>query len=196
MRVDKEIIKKLILIVKYNYKPIFNSIFINNGIGYYPGVIFINHSCRPNSDYCYKNNYKTIEFRALCDIKKDDEITCCYVEPLESTLNRQKFLLNNYNFICKCDRCLDDNNESDFICIDCKSELIYNNNNKYECQKCKKIYDKDILYNKYDKVDEFFNVGISTMENDRREGMIVLKVLINIYILNSNCYYLLKILDI
>lgn len=211
MRVDIIIIKKLILIIKYNFKYLSSISFIHYGIGIYPGTIFINHSCLPNSVGCVKNNGKVIEYRAVSDIKIGEEITCSYVEEYETREHRQKFLLKNYHFKCKCLRCVVPFSESvdrylnGFYCNECKNELTVvkekekrekeeeekedneeegededksNNNEKYECIKCKKIYEKKYLINKYKKISEFFLNARSVIKYNKRESMNIIKQII------------------
>lgn len=67
------------------------------------GSIF-NHSCNPNIIFG-KNNESKMVFITIKDINKGEEIQNCYIDIFKSTIERKKNLLNQYGFICKCDRC-------------------------------------------------------------------------------------------
>lgn len=73
--------------------------------GLFPNIARINHSCLPNAFWIYEDNVMTV--RALFDIKKGEEICCCYLKPLNYTFKqRQEILFNKYGFKCKCNQCL------------------------------------------------------------------------------------------
>merc|ERR1719480_253615 len=70
----------------------------------------INHSCDPNS-LCHPSDLvgKTIEVRAIKEIKADEEVTLSYLEPYKAILGEKKekeLELAKWSFQCKCEICL------------------------------------------------------------------------------------------
>lgn len=66
----------------------------------------LEHSCRAN---CYKtfSSHGHVIIVAGASIKKDDHLSICYTDPLWTTPNRQKHLLETKFFSCTCERCQD-----------------------------------------------------------------------------------------
>ena len=107
-----EKIKKYLLkhdidvLYQYYYKYLFN-VFDMSGS---PVVLFtgskINHSCDPNIYFI--EEYSVMKFITLRNIKKGEEIFFSYLRNSKIDMNnkneRQKYLLNHYNFICKCSK--------------------------------------------------------------------------------------------
>jgi SET and MYND domain-containing protein len=73
------------------------------GIGLFPLVSIINHSCSPNAVLVFEEQMAVV--RAMDNISKDSEITISYIETAGSTLTRQKSLKEQYLFHCQCARC-------------------------------------------------------------------------------------------
>ncbi|CAA0364667.1 unnamed protein product [Arabidopsis thaliana] len=73
------------------------------GIGLFPLVSIINHSCSPNAVLVFEEQMAVV--RAIDSISKDSEITISYIETAGSTLTRQKSLKEQYLFHCQCARC-------------------------------------------------------------------------------------------
>ena len=65
---------------------------------------FINHSCEPNAQIVFIGRKQRVF--ALKDLLKDSEITISYAQKLDSQENIRKFLFDNYQFDCKCVKCL------------------------------------------------------------------------------------------
>ena len=106
---DKKIKQFLLLIdtnilIFYYYKILFNAFDMNT-----PAILPIgakmNHSCKPNVYFYQKNNL--MYFEALNDIKKNDELCYSYLRNYNfiNQKDKQNYLLNHYNFICKCVMC-------------------------------------------------------------------------------------------
>lgn len=77
------------------------------GSGLYERQSLLNHSCAPN---CLKlvpaSKNGCSEIWTICDVKEGDELTICYVNPLEtSTTAVRKYLSENHRFVCHCTRC-------------------------------------------------------------------------------------------
>jgi len=75
------------------------------GSGVFPTISRINHSCRPNCVLSYNISSGECELRPSRDLEKEEEITISYVDPLNSSADRQKLLQAKYNFTCQCKVC-------------------------------------------------------------------------------------------
>lgn len=80
--------------------------------GIYPTASFFNHDCLPNAcrfDYIDardgSSNNTDIIVRAIHDIEQGREICLSYFPVNWSYADRQKRLLEDYGFVCDCDRC-------------------------------------------------------------------------------------------
>lgn len=89
------------------------------------GSIF-NHSCDPN--VLFGNNGDETIFITIRDIKKGEELCNSYISIYLDREKRQKTLLNQYGFICKCTRCINNNdlNIDRINKIKTMNKLIYN----------------------------------------------------------------------
>ncbi|ERN06421.1 histone-lysine N-methyltransferase ASHR2 [Amborella trichopoda] len=79
--------------------------------GIYPRASFFNHDCLPNAcrfDYIDKpgDGNNDIIIRALHDIAEGKEICLSYFPVNWKFADRQKRLLEDYGFVCECDRCI------------------------------------------------------------------------------------------
>lgn len=74
--------------------------------GFYPVSAFMNHTCVPNTRNIFTKEYAMAIFVSK-DIKKGDEITCCYTGILWCTPARRFQLYKSKKFWCKCTRCSD-----------------------------------------------------------------------------------------
>jgi hypothetical protein len=108
---DKKIKKHLLLIDTniinlYYYKILFNAFDMNNYPAILPIAAKMNHSCKPNIYFYQKNNL--MYFETLCDIKKEEELCYSYLRNYKfiNQKDKQNYLFNHYNFICKCIICL------------------------------------------------------------------------------------------
>ena len=80
-----------------------------------------NHSCSPNSqnrasEVCYGTyNYEEMQIRATSKIKKGEEICITYFDDLamKNRKERQDSLQKEWNFICSCERCQDEEINND-----------------------------------------------------------------------------------
>eukprot|EP01038_Epipyxis_sp_PR26KG_P004928 gene4928-6896_t len=77
--------------------------------GLYEYLSLVNHSCIPN---CIKfspknkNKYGYSEIWSIKPIEKDEEITICYITPMEMiTSSMQDYLTKHHRFQCNCPRC-------------------------------------------------------------------------------------------
>jgi len=80
-----------------------------------------NHSCSPNSEsrspeVCYGTyNYEEIQIRATSKIEKGEEICITYFNDfsMKNRKERQDRLQKEWNFICSCERCQDEEINND-----------------------------------------------------------------------------------
>ncbi|KAK9882070.1 hypothetical protein WA026_018917 [Henosepilachna vigintioctopunctata] len=114
--------------------------------GIFPSVSLMNHSCKPNiSNYFICD---TIVVRAVNDIKKETEIFNCYGIHYRAMrrCERQKQLLDLYNFECKCVICSDQTQEMDvfntLICKKCGYNIAEDLTQSFcYCDSCKSRID-------------------------------------------------------
>ncbi|XP_047538653.1 histone-lysine N-methyltransferase ASHR1 [Vanessa atalanta] len=79
------------------------------GTGIYLASSIIDHSCNPNAVATFDG--KTINIRAIKDMPCLDwkQIRISYIDLMKTPYERQMELLENYYFLCFCDRCMDEN---------------------------------------------------------------------------------------
>ena len=74
--------------------------------GFYLHSSLFNHSCQPNSHRIFDGRVSTIE--AIEDINKGEEITICYLDPVERELSielRTELIQKQFEMICFCSKC-------------------------------------------------------------------------------------------
>ncbi|XP_048006438.1 histone-lysine N-methyltransferase SMYD3 isoform X5 [Leguminivora glycinivorella] len=78
------------------------------GTGVYLASSIVDHSCNPNAVATFDG--KTINLRALTDLPclDWDQIRISYIDLMYTPYERQTDLLENYYFLCQCERCLDE----------------------------------------------------------------------------------------
>ncbi|XP_023488370.1 histone-lysine N-methyltransferase SMYD3 isoform X2 [Equus przewalskii] len=90
-------------------KVICNSFTICNaemqevGVGLYPSMSLLNHSCDPNCSIVFNGPHLLL--RAVRDIEAGEELTICYLDMLMTSEERRKQLRDQYCFECDCFRC-------------------------------------------------------------------------------------------
>ncbi|XP_021737875.1 histone-lysine N-methyltransferase ASHR1-like isoform X1 [Chenopodium quinoa] len=116
------------------------------GIGLYPVISIINHSCLPNAVLMFEGKQAVV--RAVQPIPKGTEVLISYIETAGSTMTRQKALKEQYLFSCSCPRCIklgqcEDIRESSILegygCENnaCMGFLLRDSENKaFICQQC------------------------------------------------------------
>ena len=75
------------------------------GAAVYKYASRINHSCKPNVVWSFNQAKKMKEVRATKPILAGQEVTACYIDPLNMAEDRQKLLSGKYNFTCSCEIC-------------------------------------------------------------------------------------------
>lgn len=91
--------------------------FLNNeGSGLYLTQSKINHSCRPNAEIRFPYSNNVLQVVALREINADEEICISYLDECQlnrSRHSRQKYLQENYLFLCECEKCHEEINQPD-----------------------------------------------------------------------------------
>ncbi|EOA98398.1 SET and MYND domain-containing protein 3, partial [Anas platyrhynchos] len=75
------------------------------GVGLYPSMSLLNHSCDPNCVIIFEG-YQLL-LRSVREIQIGEELTISYIESLMPTSERQKQLMRQYCFECDCHLCQD-----------------------------------------------------------------------------------------
>jgi len=103
---EKEVEDKLFSVVDYQ----------RVGAAMYPSTSLINHSCRPNANFFFRNHH--IVVKSNQKIAKGDQVFISYgptVMSVRNTRKRRRELMANYGFLCRCPNCCvnDDDEESE-----------------------------------------------------------------------------------
>jgi len=110
---EKEVEDKLFSVVDYQ----------RVGAAMYPSTSQINHSCRPNCNFFFRNDH--IVVKSNQKIPKGEQIFISYgptVTSVRNTRKRRRELMANYGFLCLCPNCVVDDDELDEEDID---EYLY-----------------------------------------------------------------------
>ena len=85
------------------------------GLGAFPFISMLNHSCCPNCSHHFvveKGSPPILVMQAIDDIDVGDELCYNYVPLYQSTERRRGLLNSAYSFTCDCRRCLQASSES------------------------------------------------------------------------------------
>lgn len=110
--------------------------------GIYPYASFFNHDCLPNAcrfDYvdtsaADDNHNIDIIIRMIHDVPEGREICLSYFPVNENYSSRQKRLMEDYGFTCKCDRCNIEANWSDNDIVEDDTEDIEEAMDEDQCE--------------------------------------------------------------
>lgn len=86
------------------------------GVGLYPSVSLLNHSCDPNCCIVFSGPHLLLH--AVRDIKAGEELTICYLDMLMTSEGRRKQLREQYCFECDCFRCQTQDKDADMLAGD------------------------------------------------------------------------------
>ncbi|KAM4771724.1 histone-lysine N-methyltransferase SMYD3 isoform 2-T2 [Rhinophrynus dorsalis] len=86
------------------------------GVGLYPSMSLLNHSCDPNCVIVFEG--KRLLLHTVKEILKGEELTISYIDVKMPTHERQNQLQRQYCFICKCHRCLSGDKDEDMLAGD------------------------------------------------------------------------------
>jgi hypothetical protein len=132
---DKSILDHIEEFVKFSMVIRFNAVELcpPNADGSWPGIDFghglfenackLSHSCKPNCVWITTQDGKAKEVRAITTIEKGEELTIDYIgHALEPIPQRRKELLMTKGFICECNRCSTEHDDTRrFKCINQES---------------------------------------------------------------------------
>ncbi|KFP39115.1 Histone-lysine N-methyltransferase SMYD3, partial [Chlamydotis macqueenii] len=93
----------LFLQVTCNCFTISNGEMQDVGVGLYPSMSLLNHSCDPNCVIVFEG-YQLL-LHSIREIQIGEELTISYIESLMPTNERQKQLMRQYCFECDCLLC-------------------------------------------------------------------------------------------
>ncbi|KAL6032500.1 hypothetical protein STEG23_013380, partial [Scotinomys teguina] len=93
----------IILCVICNSFTICNAEMQEVGVGLYPSMSLLNHSCDPNCSIVFNGPHLLL--RAVREIEAGEELTICYLDMLMTSEERRKQLRDQYCFECDCIRC-------------------------------------------------------------------------------------------
>ncbi|XP_043860494.1 histone-lysine N-methyltransferase SMYD3 isoform X1 [Dromiciops gliroides] len=100
-------------------KVICNGFTISNGemqevgVGLYPSMSLLNHSCDPNCAIVFEG--PRLFLRAVRNIQLGEELTICYLDVLAPSAERQKQLREQYCFDCDCPLCKTQSKDADML---------------------------------------------------------------------------------
>ncbi|KAM8945522.1 histone-lysine N-methyltransferase SMYD3 [Pelodytes ibericus] len=86
------------------------------GVGLYPSMSLLNHSCDPNCVIVFEG--RCLFLRTVKEIPKGEELTICYIDVMMPSHKRQDQLQRQYCFTCDCHRCLSRDKDDDMLAGD------------------------------------------------------------------------------
>ncbi|KAG8444382.1 hypothetical protein GDO86_009534 [Hymenochirus boettgeri] len=105
--------------LEYFGKVICNSFTISDGemqdigVGLYPSMSLLNHSCDPNCVIVFEG--RRLLLRTVKEISKREELTISYIDVKIPTEERQNQLFRQYSFTCECHGCLLRDKDEDML---------------------------------------------------------------------------------
>ncbi|XP_043551361.1 histone-lysine N-methyltransferase SMYD3 isoform X1 [Chiloscyllium plagiosum] len=83
------------------------------GVGLYPSMSLLNHSCDPNCVIVFDR--KQLQLHAIRQIQADEELTISYIDVMATSPERRRQLETQYCFTCDCVRCETADKDSDML---------------------------------------------------------------------------------
>ncbi|XP_041418692.1 histone-lysine N-methyltransferase SMYD3 isoform X2 [Xenopus laevis] len=108
--------------IEYFGKVTCNSFTISDGemqdvgVGLYPSMSLLNHSCDPNCVIVFEGT--CLLLRTVKEIPKGEELTISYIDVKMPTQGRRDQLQRQYSFTCDCHRCLIRDKDEDMLAGD------------------------------------------------------------------------------
>lgn len=68
-------------------------------------VCRVNHSCRPNACYVWREDLQRELLIAIRPVDRGDEVTVCYIDETRDARTRQRLLMERFKFRCRCTLC-------------------------------------------------------------------------------------------
>ncbi|XP_029449811.1 histone-lysine N-methyltransferase SMYD3 [Rhinatrema bivittatum] len=109
-------------ILEYFAKVTCNSFTISDGemqevgVGLYPSMSLLNHSCDPNCVIVFEG--RCLLLRTIREIQLGEELTISYIDVMMPTADRQIQLKRQYCFECTCNRCQIQDKDADMLAGD------------------------------------------------------------------------------
>lgn len=148
------------------------------GTGIYLASSILDHSCNPNAVATFDG--KTIYIRANQDLPCLDwnQIRISYIDLMKTPYDRQTELLQNYYFLCQCDRCMDETQVKyahAAICLNKQCDNPINITWKENCQlvrRPEKKVDSEINDNQLsENINDEVKVEILANKNDIEDNI-------------------------
>ncbi|XP_041038936.1 histone-lysine N-methyltransferase SMYD3 isoform X4 [Carcharodon carcharias] len=83
------------------------------GVGLYPSMSLLNHSCDPNCVIVFEG--KQLQLHAVRQIQANEELTISYIDVMATSQERRRQLEKQYCFACDCRRCEIADKDSDLL---------------------------------------------------------------------------------
>lgn len=128
------------------------------GVGLYPSMSLLNHSCDPNCVIVFEGT--CLHLRTVKEIPQGEELTISYIDVKMPSHMRQLQCQRQYCFTCDCDRCMSKDKDEDMLAGDEEAsremkhslarleELRSENNLTEALNLCKKLINSSHLPNK------------------------------------------------
>merc|ERR1740123_2407927 len=140
-----------------NAITIYDDEFVSMGIGLFPLLAMLNHSCSPNAFVSFNHLTKSAEIRSLCEIRQGEQLFISYSDITMPKRMRKQELMRAYHFDCNCSVCTkrDESMCIALCCKKCGSELGNDLLDEYEClnKQCRKKYKKQKLRRIVDEIE-------------------------------------------
>eukprot|EP00079_Xenopus_tropicalis_P016177 XP_004914683.1 PREDICTED: histone-lysine N-methyltransferase SMYD3 isoform X1 [Xenopus tropicalis] len=160
-------------VLEYFGKVTCNSFTISDGemqdvgVGLYPSMSLLNHSCDPNCVIVFEGT--CLLLRTVKEIPKGEELTISYIDVKMPTQGRRDQLQRQYCFLCDCQRCLLRDKDEDMLAGDAEASRE--------------------VESSVSRLEELLS------QNTAEEALNLCKTLMNRYYLPDKNIYQLKILD-
>lgn len=108
-------------ILNFDYFLVAGQFLNSEGSGLFCTQSKLNHSCRPNAEVRFPYSNYIVAVTATREIQPGEEICISYLDDCfleRSRHTRQKYLAENYLFICKCIKCEEQVNDPDLTSED------------------------------------------------------------------------------
>lgn len=125
------------------------------GVGIYPTISLMNHSCRPNILTIFNRN--KLHAHAATGLECGTELNYCYGPSVNrlTKKDRQERLKDQYFFDCNCTCCASDQEDETraLLCPACQGPIVYNLDLTHRCTKCK-AEDQINIRESLEKIDQ------------------------------------------
>mmetsp|Transcript_12420 Transcript_12420/g.37890 ORF Transcript_12420/g.37890 Transcript_12420/m.37890 type:complete len:467 (+) Transcript_12420:245-1645(+) len=95
--------------ISCNGHSVANSQLESLALGLFPEGAFFNHSCEPNCVQTFSFDERSgkvvLVVRTVSPVRKDEELTISYCDPLLPVVIRREQIRKGFNFECQCARC-------------------------------------------------------------------------------------------